>query len=145
MTKNTGCNAGTYFYGGTMVIYGNTGSRAGYGMKGGTIIVCGSAGRWSGQMTLGGKLVILGKVGKQIGESMYKGVILVRDKEAGENLGQNVFLDKITEPEMQELAGLFEQYEIKADPEEFKAIRPLATGRHSYVLFEPRLNPELSR
>jgi len=139
ITKNTGCNAGTYFYGGTMVIYGNTGSRVGYGMKGGTIIVCGSAGRWSGQMTLGGRLIILGKMGKQIGESMYKGVIFVRDREAGKKLGGNVYLDTIHEEEARELKSLFEKYAIAANPEEFQAVRPLAAGRHTYVLFKPEL------
>lgn len=142
--KNTGCNAGTYLYGGTMVIYGNTGSRVGYGMKGGTIIVCGSAGCWAGQMTLGGKLVILGQVGKQIGESMYRGVIFVRDKEAREKLGANVCLDSIQESEVKELKGVFEKYDIKSNPEDFQAIRPQPTGRHTCVLFEPELKPELS-
>ena len=145
ITKNAGCNAGTYFYGGTMVIYGSAGSRLGYGMKGGTIVVCGSAGRWAGQMTLGGKLVILGSAGKQLGESMYKGVIFFRDSEAENNLGGNVFVDKITEKEIDELGSLFDKYDIDAKPGGFKAVRPVLTGRHSYTLFKPELKPELSR
>lgn len=142
--KNTGCNAGTYFYGGTMVIYGGTGSRAGYGMKGGTIIVCGSAGRWAGQMTLGGRLVLLGSVGKQVGESMYKGVIYTRDPEVETKLGGNVFIDSLEADEITELNELFVKYDIDAKAEELRAIRPLTTGRHTYVLFKPELKPELS-
>lgn len=145
IAKNAGCNAGTYFYGGTMIIRGNVGSRVGYGMKGGTIVVCGSAGRWAGQMTLGGRLVILGKVGKQIGESMYKGVIFIREDEARENLGGNVFIDEITATEKEELESLFDKYEIDAAAGSFIAIRPLTTGRHKYVLFKPELEPELAR
>jgi methylamine---glutamate N-methyltransferase subunit B len=145
ITKNAGCNAGTYFYGGILIIRGNAGSRVGYGMKGGTIVVCGSAGRWAGQMTLGGKLVLLGKVGKQLGESMYKGVIFIQDEEAGQNLGGNVFLDGITPQEAEELKDLFDKYDIDADPAKFSAVRPMITGRHTYVLFKPELRPELSR
>lgn len=145
ITKNTGSNAGTYFYGGTMVVYGNAGSRAGYGMKGGTIIVCGSAGRWSGQMILGGKLIILGSVGKRIGESMYRGVIFVRDKEAPNKLGGNVYISTLQEHEKVELRDLFTKYQIDADPEEFQAIRPMTTGRHSYTLFDPQLKPNEAR
>lgn len=145
ITKNAGCNAGTYFSGGTMIIRGNVGSRVGYGLKGGTIVVCGSAGRWAGQMTLGGKLVILGKVGKQVGESMYKGVIFARDPEIKENLGGNVFIDGLTETEKAELDSLFKKYDINAAAGEFIAIRPMTTGRHQYVLFNPELKPELAR
>lgn len=145
ITKNAGCNTGSYFSGGTMIIRGNVGSRVGYGLKGGTIVVCGSAGRWAGQMTLGGRLVILGKVGKQVGESMYKGVIFARDPEVKENLGGNVFIDCPTQTEKEELDSLFNKYDIDASPGEFAAIRPMTTGRHQYVLFEPELKPELSR
>ncbi len=145
ITKNAGCNAGTYFYGGTMVIYGGAGSRVGYAMKGGTIIVCGSVGRWAGQMTLGGRLIILGKVGQQIGESMYKGVIYVQDEEVESKLGGNVFIDALTETESADLQGLFAKYEIAADPQCFRAIRPSTTGRHTYTLFNPDLKPELSK
>lgn len=145
ITKNAGCNTGTYFTGGTMIIRGNVGSRVGYGMKGGTIVVCGSAGRWAGQMTLGGRLIILGKVGKQIGESMYKGVIFVKGEEVKDNLGGNVFVDDITENEKQELNSLFMNYDIEANTEEFVAIRPMTTGRHKYVLFNPELKPEMTR
>lgn len=145
ITKNTGCNAGVYFYGGTMVIRGGTGSRVGYGMKGGTIIVCGNAGRWAGQMTLGGKLIILGKVGKQIGESMYKGAIFTQDEGVKSKLGSNVFLDSIKEDEVNELKELFLKYEISAEPDCFKVIRPVTTGRHTYVLFKPELKPELAK
>jgi methylamine---glutamate N-methyltransferase subunit B len=144
ITKNTGCNAGVYFYGGTMVVYGGTGSRVGYGMKGGTIIVCGSSGRWAGQMTLGGKLVLLGKVGPQVGESMYKGVIYLQDEEAQDKLGGNVYLDEVKQSEEEELKELFEKYEIKASVDRFRAIRPAETGRHTYVLFNPELKPELA-
>lgn len=145
ITQNTGCNAGAYLYGGTMLIKGSTGSRVGYGMKGGTIIVCGTAGRWAGQMTLGGKLILMGDAGKQIGESMYKGVIYVRDVEAGSNLGGNVFMDNLTAEEQETLQEIFEKYELDADPQEFSAIHPLTTGRHTYVLFKPELKPELAR
>lgn len=145
ITKNAGCNAGSYFLGGTMIIRGNAGSRVGYGMKGGTIVVCGSAGRWAGQMTLGGRLIVVGKVGKQIGESMYKGVIFIRKDEAEENLGGNVFIDQAASTEEEELAGLFEKYNIDADPGSFIAIRPMTTGRHKYILFNPELKPELAR
>ncbi|TYQ17950.1 UNVERIFIED_CONTAM: Glutamate synthase domain 3 [Acetivibrio alkalicellulosi] len=145
ITKNAGCNAGTYLYGGTIVIRGSAGSRVGYGMKGGTIIVCGSAGRWAGQMTLGGKLILLGKVGKQLGESMYKGVIYIQDEEAKNNLGGNVFIDKITPTEVDELNTLFKKYDIDAKGENFVAIRPMTTGRHTYVLFNPDLTPEKAR
>lgn len=143
--NNTGCNAGAYLYGGTMVIRGGTGSRVGYGMKGGTIIVCGSAGRWAGQMTLGGKLIILGTVGDKIGESMYKGVIYVKDEEVENKLGGNVYLDKLKQEEIKEIEALFKKYEIDVSPKTLKAIRPSATGRHSYTLFNPQLKPELSR
>ncbi|MFL0197860.1 glutamate synthase [Clostridium sp. WILCCON 0269] len=145
VTKNTGCNAGVYFYGGTMVIYGGTGSRVGYGMKGGTIIVCGSSGRWAGQMTFGGKLILLGSVGKQVGESMYKGVIYTQDNEVEGKLGGNVHVDSIKESEIRELKELFNKYGIKANPQDFNAIRPSSTGRHTYVLFKPELKPELAK
>jgi glutamate synthase domain-containing protein 3 len=144
VVKNAGCNAGTYFNGGTMVIYGNVGSRVGYGMKNGTIIVCGTAGRWAGQMTTGGELIILGKVGKQIGESMYKGVIYVQDPEVDAKLGGNVRLDALTETEQARLSELFKRYKIAGEPQKFRAIRPLTSGRHTYTLFKPDLHPELS-
>jgi|GEM_PF-99560 Glutamate synthase domain 3 len=139
IAKNTGSNVGAYFNGGVMVIYGGTGSRVGYGMKGGTIIVCGSAGRTAGQMTMGGKLILLGKVGKQVGESMYKGVIYVQDHEVEEKLGSNVYLDGIQEAEAAELSALFTRYHIKADPLNFRAIRPAVSGRHKYWLFRPEI------
>ena len=142
--KNTGCNAGEYFYGGAMVIYGGTGSRVGYGMKGGTIIVCGPAGRWAGQMTLGGRLILLGSVGKQVGESMYKGVIYAKAGEIEGNLGGNVFVDNLSKDEEKELNELFGMYGIPASAGDLKAVRPLTTGRHTYILFDPVLKPELS-
>jgi glutamate synthase domain-containing protein 3 len=143
--KNSGCNAGSYMYGGTLVIYGGTGSRPGYGMKGGTLLVCGDAGRWAGQMTLGGRLIILGKVAKGIGESMYKGVIYVREAEVESKLGSNCFVDDLNEKERSSLAELFAKYHVAADPSEMKAIRPMTSGRHNYVLFEPELTPEKAR
>jgi glutamate synthase domain-containing protein 3 len=142
--KNTGCNAGCYLNGGTMVIYGGTGSRVGYGMKAGTIIVCGNAGRWAGQMTLGGKLVLLGNAGQQVGESMYKGTIFTRDNDIESKLGGNVFLDNAKEDEIEELDSLFVKYGIKASARDLKAVRPALSGRHTYVLFNPILQPELS-
>jgi glutamate synthase domain-containing protein 3 len=144
ITKNAGCNAGTYFNGGTMVIYGSVGSRVGYGMKNGTIIVRGDAGRWAGQMTTGGRLIILGVVGKQIGESMYKGVIYVRDPEVAAKLGGNVRLDRLSEMEQEELQKLLARYTIAAQPDNFLAVRPLLSGRHTYTLFKPELHPELA-
>ena len=143
--KNTGCNAGAYMYGGTLVIYGGAGSRPGYGMKGGTLIICGDAGRWAGQMTLGGQLIILGKVAQGIGESMYKGVIYVKDPQAGEKLGSNCFLDEISEEEKEWLSAVFSTYGIEADSGELKAIRPLTSGRHNYVLYKPKLEPEKAK
>lgn len=143
--KNTGCNAGAYMYGGTMVIYGGTGSRPGYGMKGGTLLVCGDAGRWAGQMTLGGRLIILGKVAPGIGESMYKGVIYVRDPEVENKLGSNCFVDELTASEKVDLAELFGKYGVDADPAGLRAVRPLTSGRHNYVLFAPELEPEKAR
>lgn len=145
ISKNAGCNAGTYLCGGTILIRGNAGSRTGYAMKGGTILVCGSVGRWSGQMTMGGQLVVLGEVGKQIGESMYKGVIYVRDQQAAEKLGGNVYLDSITVEEVNQLQQLFDKYQLDATPKEFKAIRPCREERHSYSLFNPELKPHLAR
>ncbi|MGD8400501.1 MAG: glutamate synthase [Bacillota bacterium] len=144
IAKNAGCNAGTYFNGGTMVIYGSVGSRAGYGMKNGTIIVCGNAGRWAGQMTTGGQLIILGAVGKQIGESMYKGVIYAQDPEVAAKLGGNVRLDNLSAMEREKLQKLFAHYAIAVQPGNFRAIRPLVSGRHTYTLFRPELHPELS-
>ena len=143
--KNTGCNAGAYMYGGTLVVYGGAGSRPGYGMKGGTLLICGDAGRWAGQMTLGGRLIILGKVAPGIGESMYKGVIYVRDPDAGSKLGSNCFIDGLNAEETGSLSELFAAYGIDADPGDLKAIRPLTSGRHSYVLFNPKLEPEKAR
>jgi len=144
ITKNTGCNAGAYFNGGTMIIYGGTGARVGYGMKGGTIIVCGPSGRWAGQMTLGGRLVLLGEIGDQIGESMYRGAIFVKDAGAASKLGGNVFIDTPAKDEITELNEKFAQYRIDADAAKMQVIRPLTSGRHTYVLFKPHLEPELS-
>ena len=96
-------------------------------------------------MTFGGKLILLCSVGKQVGESMYKGVIYTQDGAAQENLGGNVYLDSISELEINELKELFENYDIKADPQNFSAIRPATTGRHTYVLFKPDLKPELAK
>ena len=132
-------------YGGTMVIYGGTGSRPGYGMKGGTLLVCGDAGRWAGQMTLGGQLIILGKAAQGIGESMYKGVIYVRDSEVENKLGSNCFVDELGADEKISLAELFTKYEVAADPLDLRAIRPLKSGRHNYVLFHPELEPEKAK
>ncbi len=140
--KNSGCNAGAYMGGGTLVIYGGAGSRPGYGMKGGTLLICGDAGRWAGQMTLGGQLIILGKVAPGIGESMYKGVIYVGDPDVENKLGSNCFVDELTADEKISLAELFAKYEVEADPASLKAIRPLTSGRHNYVLFSPELEPE---
>jgi glutamate synthase domain-containing protein 3 len=143
--KNTGCNVGAYINDGTIVIYGSTGSRVGYGMKGGTILVFGNAGRWAAQMSMGGDLVVLGRMGEQIGESMYRGTVFTRDPEAGAKLGGNVYLDDITTDEAALLAGLFDKYGADATPAEFRAVRPSSTGRHKYVLFKPRLEPEAAK
>ncbi|EGW41771.1 glutamate synthase [Desulfosporosinus sp. OT] len=143
--KNTGCNVGAYINGGTIVIYGSTGSRVGYGMKGGSIIVCGNAGRWAAQMSMGGNLIILGELGQQAGESMYKGAVFTRDTNAVNKLGGNVFLDEATPEERVMLKELFDQYEISADPSEFKVIRPATSGRHKYVLFKPVLKPKAAK
>lgn len=140
--KNTGCNVGSYIIGGNIVIYGNTGSRVGYGMKGGNIIVCGNAGRWGGIMAMGGSLIVLGEIGKETGESMYNGRIFTKDPEAESKMGNNVYLDAIKADEIEEINTLFKQYGIEADGSEFKVIRPLSTGRHSYQLFKPNLEPE---
>lgn len=139
ITKNTGSNAGAYQNGGTIIIRGGTGSRVGYGLKGGDLIVCGTAGRSAGQMTLGGRLILLGKVGKQVGESMYKGVIYFADKGVENNLGGNVFVDKISAEEVEYLAKLFEKHKITADASKLEAVRPAVSGRHTYVLFQPKL------
>ena len=143
--KNSGCNAGAYMNGGTLVIYGGAGSRPGYGMKGGTMLICGDAGRWAGQMTTGGRLIILGKVAQGIGESMYKGVLYVRDSEVANKLGSNCFVDELTADEKISLAELFSQYGVEADPSTLKAVRPLSSGRHNYVLFSPELEPEKAK
>jgi glutamate synthase domain-containing protein 3 len=143
--KNTGCNVGAYINGGNIVVYGNTGSRVGYGMKGGNIIICGNAGRWGGIMSMGGSLIVLGNIGAETGESMYNGKIFTRDPEAERKMGNNVFLDKITDEEIETLNQLFEQYAIDATGESFRVIRPLKTGRHSYQLFKPVLEPEKAK
>jgi methylamine---glutamate N-methyltransferase subunit B len=143
--KNTGCNVGAYINGGTIVIYGNTGSRVGYGMKGGNIIVCGNAGRWAGIMAMGGELIVLGEVGQRCGESMYSGKIFTRDPETESKMGDNVFLDVLTEEEKSKLDGLFLKYEINAKSCEFQVIRPVLSGRHEYKLFKPDLKPELAK
>lgn len=138
--NNTGCNVGAYINGGNIVIHGSTGSRVGYGMKGGNIIVCGDAGRWAAQMATGGNLIILGTLGKEIGESMYRGAIFTRDAKAKEKLGGNVFLDKITAEETAHLTKLFAAYGIDADASQFNVIRPVLSGRHTYVLFKPQFD-----
>ena len=143
--KNAGCNAGSYLYDGTIVIYGGTGNRPGYGMKGGTLLVCGDAGGWAGQMTLGGRLIILGKVAAGLGESIYKGVIYVKDPDVEEKLGSNCFVDSLTEEEISSLSELFGKYGVDQDASELKAVRPMTTGRHNYVLFDPQLEPEKAR
>ncbi len=136
---------GAYINGGTIVIYGSTGSRVGYGMKGGTILICGHAGRWAAQMSTGGNLVILGEIGQQTGESMYNGAVFTRDPQAPNKLGGNVFLDEIRQEEAAMLARLFDQYQVQAEPAEFKVIRPVVSGRHKYVLFKPALKPEAKK
>lgn len=143
--KNTGSNVGAYINDGTIVVYGSTGSRVGYGMKGGTIIVCGSAGRWAAQMSMGGNLIILGTIGPSAAESMYRGAVFVRDKDAHDKLGSNVFIDALTEQEKTMLTALFEKYGIEANPEEFRVIRPAVSGRHTYTLFKPVLKVDEAR
>lgn len=143
--RNTGCNVGAYICGGNIVIYGNAGSRVGYGMKGGNIIVCGNAGRWGGLMAMGGEMIVLGEIGFETGESMYSGKIFTRDPKAGEKMGGNVYLDDITQEEVEKLDDLFEKYAIQAEGSMFKVIRPMKTGRHSYQIFKPKLEPEKAR
>jgi len=135
--KNTGCNVGAYICGGTIMIYGNTGSRCGYGMKGGNIIVGGNCGRWAAYMSTGGNMVVLGNLGEKTGESMYKGRVFTRDKDAESKIGGNVFLDTITDDEIKMLDDMFEKYGLDAKGSEFKVIRPVLSGRHNYVLFNP--------
>lgn len=135
--QNAGSNTAPSMIGGNLVIYGSTGSRAGVGLKGGNLVICGNCGRWTGQMTLGGRIVALGKIGPGFGESMYGGLLHTRDPEAERKLGGNVEFHNISHEEAQSLAVLLEQYEIDADAAQFKSVRPMTTGRHSYTLFNP--------
>lgn len=138
--KNAGSNCGPSMIGGTIVVQGNTGGRAGLGMKGGDLLILGSTGRWCGQMTMGGRIVILGEVGPGLGESMYRGLIHVRDPEAGSKLGGNVEFHPISSSEAGSLAELFAAHGVDADPGGFMSVRPMTSGRHSYTIFNPQLS-----
>ncbi len=143
--KNAGSNCAPSIIGGTIVIRGNAGSRAGLGMKGGDLVICGSTGRWCGQMTMGGRIVVLGEVGPGLGESMYRGLIHVRDPHAESKLGGNVEFHTISDEEAASLQSLFAAYAIDADPREFMSVRPMTSGRHSYTIFNPKLDEAHAR
>jgi glutamate synthase domain-containing protein 3 len=134
---NTGSNAAPSMIGGNLVIRGSSGSRCGFGMKGGNLIVCGDVGNWSGGMTLGGRMIFLGKAGKALGESMYNGIIHTADPEAKEKMGDNVYIEPISDSEKSEVKSLFKQYGIDRGVDDLMSIMPLTTGRHTYKLFKP--------
>ncbi len=138
--KNTGCNIGAYICGGTIAVYGSTGSRCGYGMKGGTILVQGNCGRWASIMSTGGKLVVLGSVGEFAGESMYNGAIYACDPALEEKIGGNVFVDSLTAEETAWLTQLLETYQMTADVQSFRVVRPMTDGRHHYALYQLQLD-----
>ncbi len=76
---------------------------------------------------------------------MYKGVIYVKDPDVESKLGSNCFVDSLEDEEIESLSQVFTEYDIESDPRELKAIRPLKTGRHNYVLFNPKIEPEKAR
>ncbi|MFW6250002.1 MAG: glutamate synthase [Alkalispirochaetaceae bacterium] len=139
---NAGCNAGAYMAGGSLIIHGNAGSRLAYAMKGGTILVDGCVGRWCAQMTLGGSVVITGDIAEGAGESMYRGKLFLNRRASAGSLGSNVCLTPLEPGEREWLEELFETHNVRSAASSFQVVRPLTTGRHNYVLFDPDLTSQ---
>jgi len=135
--NNAGSNLAPSMIGGTVLVRGSAGSRVGYGLKGGTVVVCGDVGMLTGQQMLGGRIVLLGKVGESTGESMYGGLICYR-RGALAGTGSNVRTRPLEAAEAEELALLFAENNLQADPAEFEGLIP-KSGKQKFQLFKPQL------
>jgi len=135
--NNAGSNLAPSMIGGTVVVRGSAGSRVGYGLKGGAVIVCGDVGMLTGQQMLGGRIVLLGKVGPNTGESMYGGAIYYRRGQLA-GTGSNIRVRALETGEAEELALLFTENNIPAEPAEFECLVP-KSGKQKFQIFKPQL------
>lgn len=135
--NNAGSNLAPSMIGGAVLVRGSAGSRVGYGLKGGTVIVRGDVGMLTGQQMLGGRIVLLGKVGSNTGESMYGGVIFYRRGQLA-GTGSNIRVRPLEPAEVEDLAVLFTEDDLQADPAEFECLVP-KSGKQQFKLFKPEL------
>ncbi len=117
---DAGYGVGAYCYGGTIVVDGNAGDFTAVMNKGATIIIKGNVGDEVATYMLAGELVIVGNAGKNLGNYLIRGSIYVGGE--WESLGHNTLLEEMNGADLSRLRGYFNDYDIDADPKEFKKI-----------------------
>lgn len=117
---DAGYGVGAYCYGGTAVIKGSAGDFTAVMNKGATIIVKGNVGDEVATYMLAGDLVIVGNAGKSLGNYLIRGNIYIGGE--WESLGHNTLLEEMSPADLAKLSGYFDQFDIEADPTNFKKI-----------------------
>jgi len=117
---DTDYGVGAYCYGGTIMVKGNAGDFAAVMNKGATIIIGGDVGDEVATYMLAGDLVIVGNAGKDLGNYLIRGNIYIGGN--WESLGHNTLLEEMTEADRTKLRLYFADYDIGADPTNFRKI-----------------------
>ena len=121
---NADYGAAQYCYGGTVVIKGNAGDFTATMNKGATIIIGGDVGDEAVTYMVAGDVIVVGNAGSNLGNYLIRGNVYVKGDAS--SLGHNCQVNKVTAKDVQKLEALFKEYEIKADPKEFRKITPLS-------------------
>jgi len=69
-------------------------------------------------------MVIVGNAGRQLGDYLVRGAIYIKGE--CKSLGHNTKIEKPSSEDLNKLSSIFEKYDIKAKPEEFKKIVPIS-------------------
>jgi glutamate synthase domain-containing protein 3 len=117
---NTGYGAAQYCYGGTVVIHGNAGDFTATMNKGATILVNGDVGSDVGTYMLDGDLIVVGNAGEHFANYLIRGNVYIQGEWT--SLGHNTRVEPQEEIDLEKLQKLFETFNIKASPAEFKKI-----------------------
>ncbi len=117
---DAGYGAGQYCYGGSIVIRGNAGDFSAVMNKGATIIIEGNVGHDAATYMLAGDLIIVGDAGRNLGNYLIRGDIYIGG--TWDSLGNNTQLQTLTSDDLIKLQAYFDEYTIKAAPEDFKKI-----------------------
>jgi glutamate synthase domain-containing protein 3 len=73
---------------------------------------------------LAGDVIVVGNAGENLGNYLIRGNIYIGGD--WKSLGHNTLVEDMTDDDIAKLRGLFDEYEVEADPSAFKKIARLS-------------------